>query len=83
MALPVAPKDDRAERKQIELLRAAGPGRRAALMRGVTTSVIEMARRAIARAQPGISERDVDLRFVELHYGRDLADKLRRYLEGR
>jgi hypothetical protein len=79
MALPVSPKDDRAERKQIELLRAATPGRRAEMMRALSARVVELSRRAIAAANPGISEREIDLKFVELHYGPELAAKLRKH----
>jgi hypothetical protein len=83
MALPVSPKDDRADRKQIELLRAAGPAHRAQLALSLSAQVIAMARRAISDAHPDLSPREVDLRFVEIHYGPELAAKLRRFLERR
>ena len=42
--------------------------------------VIGLARRAIRRSLPGATEEEVALRFVELHYGRELAMDLRRFL---
>lgn len=70
-------------RKQIELLRAAGPARRARIACEMTTWSVAASRRAILQAHPGFSERDVDLLWVEIHYGKDLADKLRAYLAKR
>lgn len=49
----------------------------------LSAQVIGLARLAIRESQPGISESEVGLRFVELHYGRDLASDLRRYLAAR
>lgn len=47
MALVPGGTDDRAERKQIELLRAAGPAARSERARRLSTFVIELSRRAI------------------------------------
>ena len=49
----------------------------------LTATTITLARRAIARANPGLSPQEVDLKFVELHYGKELASRVRRYLEER
>lgn len=75
--------DPEAERVQIELLRRAGPARRAAMALDLSAMVIELARRAIRRNMPGASEQEVGVRFVELHYGSDLAAELRRFLDAR
>ncbi len=75
--------DPDAERVQIELLRRAGPARRAAMALDLSAMVIDMARRAIRRNMPGASEEEVGVRFVELHYGSELAADLRRFLDAR
>jgi hypothetical protein len=49
--------------------------------RALSEAVISLARRGIRERQPELSEGDVLLRLVELHYGRQLAESLRRYLE--
>jgi hypothetical protein len=72
-----------AERVQIELLRKASASERFALACSLTATTISLSRRAIARANPDFSPQDVDLKFVELHYGKDLASRVRRYLERR
>jgi broad specificity phosphatase PhoE len=75
--------DADAERAQVELLRAAPVARRLHVALSLTATVVSAARRAIARAQPQASARDLDLRFIELHYGADVAAGLRDDLERR
>ncbi|MEK6608540.1 MAG: hypothetical protein AABZ30_12845 [Myxococcota bacterium] len=72
-----------ADRVQVALLRAAGMGRRAALAVSLSSSVIALARAAIRKRHPEYAEREVLLAFVEVHYGRSLAERLRRYLARR
>jgi hypothetical protein len=75
--------DADAEAVQIELLRKAGGPRRARLALSLSATVIALARSAIRRSFPNASEEEVGLRFVQLHYGRDLASELRTYLAAR
>lgn len=77
----IPPEDPVALRVQADLLRAAGPGRRAALARSLSASVISMSREAIRRRHPEYTETDVLLRFVALNYGAELADRLRARLD--
>jgi hypothetical protein len=72
-----------AERVQIDLLRQATPERRAALALSLSQHVAYLARQAIRRVNPGASETEIDLQYVALHYGQDLADRLRAYLDTR
>ena len=70
-----------AERVQIELLRKASFAQRWAKMASLTAYAVNLSRRAIAEAEPGLSPIELDLKFVELSYGQDLADRLRAHLE--
>jgi hypothetical protein len=72
-----------AERVQIRLLREAGPTRRFEMARALTTTAVELSRAALRKRHPALSEREVELKFVELCYGQELAQRLRSYLEGR
>ena len=72
-----------AERVQIALLRAAPIGKRLHLALSLSATVIGAARRALARARPHATKRELDLRFVELHYGAQLAEALRAELSSR
>ena len=72
-----------AERVQIDLIRAAPVSRRLHMAWSLSATVIGLARQALARAQPDASTQEIDLRFVELHYGLDLAAALRAELTRR
>ncbi len=84
-ATPSMPVDTtrKAETVQIELLRKASLADRFARACSLTATAISLSRRAIARANPDLSPQEVDLKFVELHYGKPLAARLRSYLNDR
>ena len=75
--------DSRAARVQVDLLRNASVAKRIYLARSLTRTAILLSRRAIGRANPDLGERDVSLLFIELHYGKHLAQEMRNYLERR
>jgi hypothetical protein len=70
-----------AEKVQIELIRQSSMAERISMVRSLSQTAIYLSRRAIQRANPSLSEREVNLLFVELHYGKDLAKRLRSYME--
>ena len=72
-----------AARVQLELLRSAGTTRRLKLAMDLSQMVIDLSRRAIRRANPNASQRELDLLFVETNYGKDMARWLRRQMEKR
>jgi hypothetical protein len=72
-----------ARRIQIELLRAAGPERRARMASALTNQALWRARRGIALARPDLSELERRLLFVEVHYGGELARRVRACLAAR
>ena len=72
--------DPRMLEVQIELLRRAGPARRAAIALSMTTTAIKLARAAIQRAHPDWSDQEVALMWAEVHYGKELTDRVRAYL---
>lgn len=71
------------EQLQIELLRQKTVTERMALAGNLTHFVIQLSRQAIARQHPEWTQRQVDLEWVEIHYGRELAESLRADLESR
>ena len=72
-----------AEEVQLKLLRQASIAERFALMASLSETAIQLSRRAIQRANPTYSELEVNLAFVAYHYGEDLAERIRKYLEQR
>ena len=87
IAVPIPPRPDdttrEAERVQAALIRAAPVARRLRLAFGLSATVIGLAKRAIARANPAESNEEIELRFVAFHYGRDLADSVKDELQRR
>ncbi len=69
-----------AERVHVDLLRQAGVTRRAELASSMTESTLARCMRGIQQANPGMSDIDVKLRFVEICYGKDLARRVKAYL---
>jgi len=69
------------EQKQIELIRKASISQRVALARSLSATDMSLSRRAIKRANPGLSDREIDILFISHHYGKELADSVKKYLE--
>ena len=67
----------------VGLMRRATIAEKITRVRSLSTTVIQLSRWAIARAHPQWTPREVQLKFVEYHYGRELADQLRAYLQAR
>ena len=70
-----------AEKVQIELIRESSVSMRISKVRSLSQTAMYLSRRAIQRTNPFLSERELDLAFVANHYGENLAECLRLYLE--
>ena len=75
--------DPAVEAFQIALIQKSSTARRGALMCSLSDTVLELSRRAIRRANPGLHNQELKCRFVEYHYGEELAQHLRAYLKKR
>ncbi|MCI0562369.1 MAG: hypothetical protein MN733_28115, partial [Nitrososphaera sp.] len=71
------------ERFQIERISQTKAAQRLSWVRSLSQTAIQLSRRAISRANPELSEEEVNLIFVKLHYGTDLAVRLRKHLNHR
>lgn len=67
------------EEAQLQLLRSMTPSERSALAASMSSEVIRASKRAIARLNPDFTTRQIEHCFIELHYGRELADGMREY----
>jgi len=72
-----------AEAIQINLLREAGTSKRLSIAFSLSESVRRLALDAIRRAHPEASDEQALHIFVEVHYGRTLAEQVRKSLEQR
>lgn len=64
---------------QLRLLREKTPAERLAMAVQLSDEVARASKRAIQRAHPDFTPAEVGQMFVELHYGKELADGLREY----
>lgn len=64
-------------------MRAVEPRARAALALRLSDETIALSRRAIERAFPELDTLHRQLKFVELHYGIELAQRLEVWLRAR
>ena len=75
--------DAATEKEMIRLLREASVSERFELADTLTSTVIALSRRAIARNRPHTAETDILLEWVRLNYGQELAQELRDYVRER
>jgi len=65
---------------RIDLARKMTVAERFEGMCSLTNREVCHSKRTIAKANPGISQQEVTLIFIEIHHGKELADKVRKYL---
>ncbi|MBL7128557.1 MAG: hypothetical protein ISS16_06185 [Ignavibacteria bacterium] len=70
----------KAEEVQISLLRKASTSNKFSQVRSLSQITLQLSRRAITRANEDLSERQIDLLFISLHYGKELSNNLDKYL---
>lgn len=71
------------EEIQISLLRKASSSKKLSLVRSLSKTVILLSRRAIARANPQLDEEQIRFLFIELQYGKNLADRFKKDWEAK
>ena len=71
-----------AEKVQCELVRKTAPSQRVEKSLQLSSDLIRSAKAAIRRRYPELTEDGIAVKFIELHYGADLAAAVRARLEG-
>lgn len=71
----------KAEKVLISLLRDASTARKFSQVRSLSRITLQLSRRAITRTNKDLTDRQIDVLFVSHHYGKELADKLDKYLD--
>ena len=72
--------DEKIEKIQIALIRKLNISERISRLRSLSQTVIGLSRRAIRRANPGLSEKELNYKFVAYHYGDEIAERFKKYL---
>lgn len=65
----------------IEMLSKLTTSQRIARTLSFSSTILNLSKRAISRANPDKSKTELDLLFVRLHYGNELSDKLKLFLK--
>lgn len=73
----------KAESAQITLIRQASIAKRITLMHSLSITAMQLSRRAILRSNPGMNKAELDVAFVALNYGQNLADRFEKYIQNR
>ncbi len=71
------------ERVQIELIRKASPAKLFGLLRSMSQTMMQASRENIRRLHPDANKEELTLIFIELYYGKELADLVRTQMEKR
>lgn len=71
----------RVEQVQIGLLRKASATERLGMSLSLTATVVNLSRQTIAELNPGLDPQQLNIKCVELYYGKELAARLRDYLK--
>lgn len=73
--------DAKTEAFLASLLRDLSAAQKFAQIRSLTETTIRLSRRALRRKHAGINANRLNLLFVELHYGKELASRFQDYIE--
>jgi len=69
------------EQVQNELIRKASPAKLFGLVRSMSQTMMQASRENIRRLHPDANKEELTLIFVELYYGKELADLVRTQME--
>ena len=69
------------EKRLISLLQNQSRVEKFSRVRSLTETVINLSKRAIKRGNKNLNEEQINLLFIEYNYGKELAKKVKSYLE--
>ncbi len=80
MKKPLTDTNPKIEKILIDLIREKTVTERLTQFTALTSLTLGLSKRALSRRYPGKNQRELDLLFVEYHYGKDLSEKVKQYL---
>ncbi len=72
-----------AEKVQISLIQKLTAAQKISKVRSLSKTTILLSRRAIMRANPTLGKKELTLKFISYHYGENLANSLREFMDNR
>lgn len=79
--LQLSDTDEKIVKIQIDLIRQLSTAERVSRLRSLSQTVISLSRRAIRSANPELSEKELKYKFLAYHYGNEIAEKFKKYME--
>ncbi len=67
------------ERVQNALLKKSSPEERLAMTLSLTDTVVNLSRQTLSKQYPDLSQKDRNLKWIELHYSYELASRVRNH----
>ena len=71
----------KSEQMLISLLREKSAAQKFSLIRSLSQLTIQLSKRALARAHEGVDDDQLNVLFVDLHYGQELANQFKRRID--
>ena len=69
------------ERLIISLSKKKSTAKKFSQIRSITQTTMQLSKRAISRVNKNFDEYQINLLFINLHYGKDLAERVKKYLD--
>jgi hypothetical protein len=70
-----------AERVLISLIRKESTSKKLSRILSLSQTIIQLSKRAITRTNRDLDVDQINLLFINYHYGRDLAEQVKKYLD--
>ena len=70
-----------AERVLISLIRKKSISEKLSQICSLSQTIIQLSKRAIARANKDLDANQIKLLFINYHYGKDIADQVEKYIK--
>ena len=80
MTTQISDTDPKIEEMRISMIRKSKITDRISLLNSLSQTVIRLSRKAIARANPGKSEEELNYLFVKYHYGEETAKRIKDFM---
>ena len=68
------------ERVLISLIRKASISKKLSQILSLSQTIIQLSKRAITRANKNLDADQINLLFINYHYGKDLAEQVKKYI---
>lgn len=71
------------EKLQISILKKESIANKFSRVRSLSKTTMQLSKRAIARTNKNLNEEQINILFINYHYGEDLASRVEKYLNKR